>query len=240
MLRAIRAEFIKAFSLTSTYVYILCISGAIAVNTVLHQLFDANPRGDEWTTLTGLGVLPLIIAIFFGASSMGNDQSQRYTAHAFLTLQYRWQLPVAKGIMLTCITFVATLIGYAIAAATQLVAGNNLPLPDHQAQLWLFFFSASMFALAGQGFTAVLHSKVALLAIAMAWMFIIEGLFAWGPFEWGPKVAYYLPVVNWTFAVCGSQAPFDASLTHSTVIVVAWALVAILGGIGCIQRRNVK
>lgn len=242
MLRALRAEFIKALSLTSTYVYVVLIAGAIALPTFLDWIYSIDQSGNEWWRLVSLLPLAVFIAIFFGASNMGNDQSNRYTAHAFLTLQHRWQLVAAKSLMLIIFTLAATLVGYLFVGVINLLIGNDFPFPDQSIRFWAFLISCPFFAILGQSLAALLNSKIAAIGIAVAWIYIIESFIIYGPFEWGPKVGYYVfPMENW-FMITQNYDPTykTADLPQAFAVFSLWTVGCLILGIIANQRRNVK
>lgn len=241
MLRALHSEIIKHFSVVSTYVYIVLIAGCVAGPTWLNYLLDGDMTGTEWQLLTSMVPITIMIAVIFGASSLGNDQTNRMDAHAYGALRNRSQFLLAKSLVVAVLIFGSTLIGYLGAAAGQLIAGNDIPTAPHAAQIWLFLLGPALFALLSIGITALTHSKVAAMGIIIAWMLVLENLIAYAPFDWCTKIARFFPFMNWSAIVLDQAIPgANFSTSESIGIVLIW-IVAFFGiGWAVLQRRDVK
>ena len=83
MFKAISSEITKLLSLRSTWIYVILFTGSIYGPTTLYMLFNDSPQIDaDWPDLLIGGMIFLMIACVFGASTTGGDINNHMTAHS--------------------------------------------------------------------------------------------------------------------------------------------------------------
>lgn len=250
--RAVRAEWIKLFSLRSSWITL-----AVAVIAVigLGALFSAV-TSSHWSeirpgerlrfdpvgiSLRGVMLAQLIIGVL-GALVITGEYATGMIRSSLMAVPRRLPVLVAKAVVFAGVTFVLMLVSAFIAFfvgqaalgshGTTLGAGHALrPILG----VALYLTVVALFAL-GLGFA--LRNTAATIATVFALLLVVPGLAQLLPTSWQPHVLPYLP--SNAGASVFQVHPDTGMLSTWTGFGVfcAWAAAALVGGLVVLKRRD--
>ena len=250
--RAVRAEWIKLFSLRSSWITL-----AIAVIAVigLGALFSAvtNSHWSEFppqerqnfdpvrVSLRGVMLAQLIIGVL-GALVITGEYATGMIRSSLMAVPRRVPVLVAKAVVFAGVTFVLMLVSAFIAFfvgqaalgshGTTLGAGHALrPIVG----VALYLTVVALFAL-GLGFA--LRNTAATIATLFALLLVVPGLAQLLPTSWQPHVLPYLP--SNAGASVFQVHPDTGMLSTWTGFAVfcAWAAAALVAGLVVLKKRD--
>ncbi|OLT55075.1 hypothetical protein BJF89_02045 [Corynebacterium sp. CNJ-954] len=232
MLYALRSEITKLFSMRSTVVYAILLTGSLFGPVTLMGLFGDRPDFD-WSTITFGYQIFLLIAVVFAAATTAGDIRNHMHAQAFLTQRGRWGWVAAK--MLTTAVFIAVLylVGTALSLGVAAVLGSGTDLSTGLSMFYVPLIGSVIFSAMTVGLACVIRSQVAAVAVPVAWVLLIDSMlgFAAEQIEAFRPLAAIAPVQRQDQLISGAD---PLGLGISTVvcylIIVAWFLV--LAGLG--------
>lgn len=246
MLKAISSEVTKLLSLRSTWIYVILFTGSIYGPTTLYMLFNDSSRLDGgWPELLFGGMIFLMIAIIFGASTTGGDISNHMTAHAFLTQKSRSSWLLARALVAAVFVELNYILGVALSWAVFNVFPAGHFTGEGQLLVWGYAVGAPAFAVMAVGIAALLRNRVGAIALPLVWMLVIEGLLAMGgqkiPFL---KTLYHLSpgsrVPDMQSWVVSTDHAGMASPTSGFIVLIAWMVVLLALGLYSNKTRDVK
>jgi ABC-2 type transport system permease protein len=232
LLHALRSETTKLFSMRSTVVYAILLTGSLFGPVTLMGLFGDRPDFD-WSTITFGYQIFLLIAVVFAAATTAGDIRNHMHAQAFLTQGGRWGWVAAK--MLTTAVFIAVLylVGTALSLGVAAVLGSGTDLSTGLSMFYVPLIGSVIFSAMTVGLACVIRSQVAAVAVPVAWVLLIDSMlgFAAEQIEAFRPLAAIAPVQRQDQLISGAD---PLGLGISTVvcylIIVAWFLV--LAGLG--------
>ncbi|WP_083650531.1 ABC transporter permease [Corynebacterium sp. CNJ-954] len=232
LLYALRSEITKLFSMRSTVVYAILLTGSLFGPVTLMGLFGDRPDFD-WSTITFGYQIFLLIAVVFAAATTAGDIRNHMHAQAFLTQRGRWGWVAAK--MLTTAVFIAVLylVGTALSLGVAAVLGSGTDLSTGLSMFYVPLIGSVIFSAMTVGLACVIRSQVAAVAVPVAWVLLIDSMlgFAAEQIEAFRPLAAIAPVQRQDQLISGAD---PLGLGISTVvcylIIVAWFLV--LAGLG--------
>ncbi|MGN0096813.1 MAG: ABC transporter permease, partial [Corynebacterium sp.] len=222
----------KLFSMRSTVVYAILLTGSLFGPVTLMGLFGDRPDFD-WSTITFGYQIFLLIAVVFAAATTAGDIRNHMHAQAFLTQRGRWGWVAAK--MLTTAVFIAVLylVGTALSLGVAAVLGSGTDLSTGLSMFYVPLIGSVIFSAMTVGLACVIRSQVAAVAVPVAWVLLIDSMlgFAAEQIEAFRPLAAIAPVQRQDQLISGAD---PLGLGISTVvcylIIVAWFLV--LAGLG--------
>lgn len=246
MLKAISSEVTKLLSLRSTWIYVILFTGSIYGPTTLYMLFNDSPRLDGgWPDLLFGGMIFLMIAIIFGASTTGGDISNHMTAHAFLTQKHRSSWLLARALVAAVFVELNYILGVALSWAVLNVFPAGHFTGEDQLLLWGYAVGAPAFAVMAVGIAALLRNRVGAIALPLVWMLVVEGLL----YAAGEKISFLKTLYNlspgsrvqdmqtWIYAQDHTDM---VSPGFGFAVMIAWMVALLVLGLYSNKTRDVK
>lgn len=246
MFKAISSEITKLLSLRSTWIYVILFTGSIYGPTTLYMLFNDSPQIDaDWPDLLIGGMIFLMIACVFGASTTGGDINNHMTAHSFLTQKSRSSWLLARALVVAAFTELNFLLGAALSWLVATVTPAGHFTGENSLVLWGYVVAAPALAVMTVGIAALLRNRVGAIALPLVWMLVVEGLLYAGsektPFL---KTLYQLSpgnrVQDMQSWVVSTDHAGMASPTSGFVVLIAWMVVLLALGLYSNKVRDVK
>jgi ABC-2 type transport system permease protein len=178
LLHALRSETTKLFSMRSTVVYAILLTGALYGPVVLATLFSSETPTFEWADLMNGAMIFIMVAIVFAASTTAGDIRNHMHAQAFLTQPGRITWVTAKLLVTLVFTFVTYVVGVALSVGAAAAFGANLSLDLGGAftPVWSYLLGGIAFPLMAVGLACVLRSPVVSVAVPTVWFLLIDGM----------------------------------------------------------------
>lgn len=239
---ALRAETTKLFSLRSTLVYVILLTGSLYGPVTLLTLFGDSPELDWSTVLTGIQIFMLVAVVFAAATTAGDIRNHMH-AQAFLTQAGRWQWVAAKVISTAMLTAVTFAVGTVLAVAIGAVLGGTLELGADTHVVVVGLVASVLFAALSVGLACVIRSQVASVAVPLAWMLVIDGGIGMAAehIEVFRPFAAVAPVQRMNQLLTGDD-PLGLGFSSAVcyLIIVAWFGVLTAAGLWRNQRADVR
>jgi ABC-type transport system involved in multi-copper enzyme maturation permease subunit len=250
--RAIRAEWIKLFSLRSSWitlaVAVVAVIGLGALFSAVTNAHWSEIRPEErlhfdpvGVSLRGVMLAQLVIGVL-GALVITGEYATGMIRSSLMAVPRRFPVLVAKAVVFACVTFVLMLasafvaffVGQAALGShgTTLGAGHALrPIVG----VALYLTVVALFAL-GLGFA--LRNTAGTIATLFALLLVVPGLAQLLPTSWQPHVIPYLP--SNAGASVFQVHPDTGMLGTWTGFAVfcAWAAAALVAGLVVLKRRD--
>jgi ABC-type transport system involved in multi-copper enzyme maturation permease subunit len=250
--RAVRAEWIKLFSLRSSWitlaVAVIAVIGLGALFSAVTASHWSEIRPEErlhfdpvGVSLRGVMLAQLVIGVL-GALVITGEYATGMIRSSLMAVPRRLPVLVAKAVVFAGVTFVLMLVSAFIAFfvgqaalgshGTTLAAGHALrPIVG----VALYLTVVALFAL-GLGFA--LRNTAGTIATVFALLLVVPGLAQLLPTSWQPHVLPYLPSnagasvfqVHPDTGMLGTWTGFG--------VFCAWAAAALLAGLVVLKRRD--
>ena len=258
VLRSVRAEWIKLWTLRSTWITsFIAIALTVLFGAGIAIASGQQQEGQEAAKnmiTAGLNFGQIVVAVL-GALIITGEYASGQIRSSLAAVPHRGRLLLSKAVVLAIVSFLlgslSTLLSWAISAPF---------LGEHAGSLtdahYLGFFWGSGLAYAGialmtLGLGFLLRSTAGSLTVVTALLFVIEiplGLMAM-KWEWATKIIGLLPgrvagAVTDPFQLTqtwGSQAGGATSFlehSHAILVFAAWALIPMLIGWPVFSRRD--
>ena len=229
---ALRAETTKLFSLRSSLVYAILLTGSLFGPVPLIALFGDDATLDWSTILFGLQIFMLVAVIFAAATTAGDIRNHMH-AQAFLTQAGRWQWVAAKITVTAVFTAVTYVLGTVLAIGVGAALGGTLSLGTDTFIPVVGLVTNVLFAAMSVGLACVIRSQVASVAVPVAWLLVIDGMLGMAAESIGifRPLAAIAPKQRQT-QLHGGEAPLGYGFTTAggSLIIIAWfAALAALG-----------
>ncbi|WP_237559636.1 ABC transporter permease [Corynebacterium neomassiliense] len=242
-LNPLRAEITKLFSVRSSAVYAILLTGSLyGPVTLVALLSEGSPDLDWSTLLTGLPIFQLI-AVIFASSGTAGDIRNHMHAQAFLTQHGRWQWVIAKVTVTAVFTAVTYAVGTALAVGIGGVLGGHLVLGTGVHMVTVGLVTSVLFAAMCVGLACILRGQVASVAVPVAWMLVIDGMLgmAAGSIDLFRPLAAVAPVQRMNQLMGGSD-PLDLGLSTAVcyLVIVGWFVVLTGAGLWRDRRTDVR
>lgn len=238
MIAALRAEWIKLTTVTSSWVLvILAFAIPLVVITLTGVFASGTADGDELAELiVGVGVLSSLLLGALSAMSITSETSTNTIRPTFAALPDRWRPLLAKPILhvsLTAITMVAVVVLCWIVGSGLIEGDQPLDVPGVTASLAGLVVLGILLTLFGYALGLLVRSTALAIIILLLWPLLAEGIIA-GLFT----VAGWDGAVKWLPYQAGFNLidvhDFDGDDSLSRVVGGAWfALwIAVLLALG--------
>ncbi|MDN6619505.1 MAG: ABC transporter permease [Corynebacterium variabile] len=229
---ALRAETTKLFSLRSSLVYAILLTGSLFGPVTLIALFGDDATLDWSTILFGLQIF-MLVAVIFAAATPAGDIRNHMHAQAFLTPAGRWQWVAAKITVTAVFTAVTYVLGTILAIGVGAALGGTLSLGTDTFIPVVGLVTNVLFAAMSVGLACVIRSQVASVAVPVAWLLVIDGMLGMAAESIGifRPLAAIAPMQRQT-QLLGGEDPlgFGFSTAVCYLIIIAWfAALAALG-----------
>ncbi|MGP5081473.1 ABC transporter permease [Corynebacterium variabile] len=229
---ALRAETTKLFSLRSSLVYAILLTGSLFGPVTLIALFGDDATLDWSTILFGLQIFMLVAVIFAAATTAGDIRNHMH-AQAFLTQAGRWQWVAARITVTAVFTAVTYVLGTVLAIGGGAALGGTLSLGTDTFIPVVGLVTNVLFAAMSVGLACVIRSQVASVAVPVAWLLVIDGMLGMAAESIGifRPLAAIAPMQRQT-QLLGGEDPlgFGFSTAVCYLIIIAWfAALAALG-----------
>ncbi len=239
---ALRAETTKLFSVRSSLVYAILLTGSLFGPVTLVALFGDHPELDWSTVLFGLQIFQLIAVIFAAATTAGDIRNHMH-AQAFLTEAGRWQWVAAKITVTAVFTAILYVLGTVLAIGLGAAFGGTLSLGTDTHILLVGGVSSVLFAAMSVGLACVIRSQVASVAVPVAWMLVIDGMLGLAAerIEFFRPFAAIAPVQRMNQLFYGEDPlGFGISTAVCYLIIVAWFAALSACGLWRNHRVDVR
>ncbi|MEJ6547936.1 ABC transporter permease [Corynebacterium sp. USCH3] len=242
LLNAVRSETTKLFSMRSTAVYAILLTGALYGPVTLMGLFGDSP-GFDWSTITFGYQIFLLVAVVFAAATTAGDIRNHMHAQAFLTQRGRWEWVAAK--MLTTAVFIAVLylIGTALSVGVAAVLGSGMDLGTGLSMFYVPLIGSVLFSAMTVGLACIIRSQVAAVAVPVAWVLLIDSMlgFAAEQVEAFRPLAAIAPVQRQDQLMNGAD-PLGLGLSSAVcyLIILGWFMVLAAVGLWRNARADVR
>jgi ABC-2 type transport system permease protein len=232
LINSLRSETTKLFSMRSTLVYAVLLTGALFGPVTLVGLFGDSP-GFTWATLTTGFQIFLLVAVVFAAATTAGDIRNHMHAQAFLTQRGRWQWVVSKIVTTAVFVGVLYLVGIALSLGAASVLGSGMELDSGLTLFYVPLISSVLFSAMTVGLACVVRSQVGAVAIPAAWILVIDSMlgFAAEQIDAFRPLAAIAPVQRQDQLINGAD-PLGLGLSGAVcyLIIVGWFVV--LAGVG--------
>ncbi|MGO1527018.1 MAG: ABC transporter permease subunit [Corynebacterium variabile] len=239
---ALRAETTKLFSLRSSLVYAILLTGSLFGPVTLVALFGDDATLDWSTILFGLQIFMLVAVIFAAATTAGDIRNHMH-AQAFLTQAGRWQWVTAKIIVTAVFTAVTYIIGVVLAIGVGAALGGTLSLGTDTSIPVVGLVTNVLFAAMSVGLACVIRSQVASVAVPVAWLLIIDGMLgaAAQSIDLFRPLAAIAPMQRQT-QLLGGGDPLDFGFSTAVcyLIIIAWFAALAAFGLWRNHRVDVR
>jgi ABC-2 type transport system permease protein len=248
----LRSEWIKLMSLRSTY-WSLAAAFLLSVGVSALAAFAigglAQPEGAELTIpvgqigATGLFLTQLVFGVL-GAIAITGEYSTGMIRSTFTAVPTRTPALLAKAAVLFVIAFVVgliTLVASTAAGALVFSAlgqslsfaefGTEIALPLLGGALYLALLT--VFALA---VGAMVRAGAGAIAIVLGILLVIPSVLAAIPVEWVQEAGRYM--LSTAGMGLSNALAIDADFWRNLIVAVAWPVVALLGAVGVVLKRD--
>lgn len=253
---ALKSEWTKMSSLTSTWVFAITLIGALIGPLFLILLTEVQRSYFGFEFITFGGPIFLLIALIYAGATLAGEYADSMHAHAFLT-QNRRSLWLSARMVLTLLfflitAFVGTVLGYLLIVG---FPGSSFEVSAVN-ELIEFVLTVVVFAVFAMSLGVITRSRIAAITIPLVWLIVLSGLIqalagtskffkaVWliEPTARLSQLARQLlgesPVEPYPlaeFAVFGTQP-----IWHNALVLLAWLILAIVVAHLVNDKRDVK
>lgn len=241
-IRSLVSEFRKVTTLRSCIVWAILFTGCLYGMPFLVGMFGQGTVRLSPMDLVRGDVIFMMLAVIFGASSVGRDYAHSMHAHSFLTQRSRWQWLVARYVVVAAFTAAMFVMGAALSYVVTLIFPDLELSGEGWSSVGLVLFALPVFALIGAGASAVFRNRIAGIALPLVWFLVIENLLKLGgerisaaklAYEWSPGHSIQ------TFHMAAwNEAKVDVG--QSVAALVAWLVLWTVAGVIVNQKRDVR
>ena len=253
---AVRAEWIKLRSLTSTWVTsAITIAITVLFGAGLAIGYAGSPdRADQAKTMIAAGsVLGLIVVAVLGALMITSEYASGQIRSSMMAVPRRGRLFTAKAIVGSAFSFVLGLLSVtlAYAASYPFMKGHAGSLTDahYLGLFWGTGLSFAIVALMAQGVGYLTRSTAGAITVVVSLLFVVPLPFQMmaGHWKWANRVLGLLPdtlsaAVSDPFSLANQwgQAGTVSFLQHWQAVAVftAWAIVPLVIAAVVFTRRD--
>lgn len=256
-LGVLHAEWLKMLSLRSTWWALgattaLLMLAAFAVGKSLDGLAADPSTAPMLTEMDGVTVISggyqigMITIAVLGALAITGEYSTGLVRSTFTAVPTRLPALVAKGVVLSALTLVATTLGFALSwvVTKPLIDEHALVTDLADPGAWrqlggaaLFMVVAGLFSL---GLGTILRSTAGTVASALTVLLVLPGVLGFVRLDWVETLVSYLPAPAASAYISGGSTGLGASLTPGAglAVVLAYAVVPMVVGAVLLRRRD--
>jgi len=244
--RAARAEWSRIWSVRSSWILSLLTAAAVlGLGALVGSDAAGDPSGPPADATAWDGAKPSAMFALFGilALSVVTATADHATGAIVPTLQWtprRRVLLVARALV---IGGTATVLGVLLVAVASAVIWAFLPdvgLPardgaDTLGALALVYASCALLAV---GLGLALRSTAGALVTVIALVLVLPPLLANLPYQWAVDLSAVLPGSNALYLIFGEGPRDDMTVGSSRLVLVGWAVGALLAGAWRLLRTD--
>ena len=253
---AVRAEWIKLRTLTSTWVTsVITIAITVLFGAGLAIGYAGSPdRADQAKTMIAAGsVLGMIVVAVLGALMMTSEYASGQIRSSMMAVPRRGRLFTAKALVGSAFSFVLGVLSVALAYAASypFMKGHAGSLTDthYLGLFWCTGLSFAIVALMAQGVGYLTRSTAGAITVVVSVLFVVPLPFQMmaGHWTWANKVLGLLPDTlstavsdPFSLATQWGQAGTATFLQHWQAIAVfaAWAIIPMVIAAVVFTRRD--
>ena len=233
-----RAEWSRIWSVRSSWVLAVLTAVAVVGLGLLVGLDAAgDPSGPPPDATAWDGARPSAMFALFGilALCVVTSTADHTTGAIVPTLQWTPRRAVLLAARAVVVVATATLLGVLLVGAASavigaLVPGVGLPAGEGLDTLGGLAVVYSCCALLAVGLGPALRSTAGALVTVIGLVLVLPPLLANLPYDWSVDVSALLPGSNALFLIFGEGPRDDMTVTSSRLVLLAWALGALLAG----------
>lgn len=237
----LRSELGRLMNLRSTWVYAVVILGAMAGLPVLMWALtqDGPPEFMYEPTFPQLLIgndIAMIVAIIFAAAGSASEISGRRVAFGYLSSKSRVGVHLARMLAQVIIVAAVIVVGFAVVAA--ILAAVGALVPESLALAATIIGLALLWTAFGSAIGMLIPFTAAAVGVPLAWMLVVEIAVSSVPIEFFATLSKYLPLLS--TRVLSDMMDIGVSNLHAGLVLAAWSVALIGGGLLVASRRDVK
>ena len=247
MIDAMRSEWLKLRSVTSTIV-LLCFVAGVSIGfgllaTATIQLDDASLDIDVADRITfalaGVSTSVTLLAVV-GVLLMTQEFRFNTIRVTFAAVPSRPRVILAKALVIAVTALVVSVVMVAVTTAlgAAVLSARDAPIDFGLAGTTRVLFGAVLlsvlYALVGLAVGAIVRSQPLALVLVIVWPLLVEGIFG-GIF---PSVGKYLPFAAANAMLAVDEDPDFFSPWFGAAYLAAFTVVLLLVGIVLVNRRD--
>ncbi|MDU0479016.1 hypothetical protein QVA66_07165 [Staphylococcus chromogenes] len=231
----------------------------LVVGFLLPNIYDLKSRNRDFTS-QGLPAMPLDPGVINSMAAQGGglilmilailvvttEYGHKYAPMTFQAVPRRWNVAIAKLLLMSLIAIVLTVISIGIAlvmyrfiAGADALNGLNFDNKDFVRMLWIGPFYTVMLVLLAQGVAWLVRNSAGSIVIMLVWYMVLEVMVIPMIPKLGEKIHPYGPLSN-LGAFFHNQdlanTPWD--VTGSLIYFLAWAVGIYAVGLVLLYRRD--
>ncbi|MFC3850235.1 hypothetical protein ACFORJ_08670 [Corynebacterium hansenii] len=240
-LNLLGSELGRMLNLRSTWGYIISILAFTVGLPVMAWLttrggataFRYEPTFDQVLVSADIVV---ILAMIFAAAGSASEISGRRVAFGYLTANSRPGVHVARMAAQLIIVAATVIAGFAIAAG--FLAAVGVLVPEKFALAAGMVGMMLLWAAIGSAVGMLVPVTAVAVGLPIAWIMVIEMAVSQVPVEFFQTLSKYLPWI--ASRQLTGMMDTGISGTHAGLVLAAWAIAVIGGGLVAASRRDVK
>ena len=236
--RTSRAEWARIWSVRSSWIFALLTAVAVlGLGTIVGYDAAGDPSGPPSDATAWDGAKPSAMFALFGllALSVVTTTADHATGAIVPTLQWTPRRGVLLAARAGVVVATATLVGVLLVGSASIVIWAFVPeigLPagegaDVLGGLALVYACGALLAV---GLGLALRSTAGGLVTVLALVLVLPPLLANLPYDWAVDLSALMPGSNALFLIFGEGPRDDMTVSSSRLVLVAWALTALLAG----------
>ena len=258
--RLVRSEWIKFTTVRSTWwsialVLVLSVGLSLLMAASYASFATENaaagmPQGNAVAVqvIVFSTVLTQLLAVILGSITVTGEYSTGMIRSTFTAAPGRSGAVLAKALVVGVTMFVTSIIVFAITAVVTapILGANALDLSEPDTSLMPLLGAASFLALMammGVGIGFIIRNGPGALAVGIGLVFVAPLLVSFFPrvdnFAWIHDLASYLPSnAGQSLFLSGGMSGNALETIPAVITIVAWAVVALVGGIAVLKSRD--
>ncbi|ARU45491.1 ABC transporter permease subunit [Corynebacterium silvaticum] len=249
MINALRSETTKLLTLRSTWVWAILLTGSLYGPAVLINLFSGEGSEFNWAFVLPGAMIFTMLSVSFASSGVAGEFNDRMHAQAFLTQPRRSLWLNARMLVVTGFLLINYLVGVALIYLVFLVLPLSRLLNEEATVILRDGVLFLVFSFIAMGLAVVTRSRVAAMALPLAWFLIIERLIDAAAAQFNAFVPLWLITPGerisqltkygkgypegWNFAEV-------QPLAYNIGLIVVWIVVPLAMGLWVNSKRDVR
>lgn len=253
MINVLRSEATKLLTLRSTWIWAILLTGSLYGPAVLIGLFSVEGSEVNWAFALPGAMIFAMLSISFAASAVAGEFNDHMHAQAFLTQPRRSLWLSARALVVSGFLLLKYLIGVALVYVALLVTPRVTLLNEEALVILRDGVLFLVFSFIAMGLAALTRSRVAAMAIPLAWFLVIERLLGvaaaksdafvllWlvSPGERVSQLTKY-GKENAEFFSSGWNFAEVQPLAYNIGLIAAWIVVPLAIGLWVNAKRDVR
>jgi ABC-2 type transport system permease protein len=244
MTAQIRAELLKIRTTRTTIALILGMVALILIFTLLDGLLS-HPSGlmgvENQRELLGVSSLTGVFSALAGVLLVTSEYRFGTIRPTILFKPVRSNVMAAKIVAGALAGVVFGVVGEAInwAVGYAVLEGRGITIALNSGDILLLTLGGiagtALWGAIGAGLAEIIHNQVGAVIALLAWGFVVDNLL----FGLVPSVGRYMPT-RASDALMGIKTQHLLSPAAGAIILIAWAIVLALAGVGLTSQRDIN